>query len=180
MVARQIAISLSIGLLLLSGCSDSDPTEAESLDNQIDESWMEDRKLVDAVSFFEGGGIYESTPQYSDIDEHSVLPLIRRMKNEFGLNVQAMLDHDDPEIAFAIVADISQCDDRAPLAWAIEEADQAFAGMILDNWGNKWLSIDVLDEGETSELEEAGDLELLKRHIAARRAEYGVNVEPVE
>lgn len=157
-------------MLMLSGCSEPLPTVAEEHDQQIETSWMVDRAATDAVEFLEQGGMYENASTDQDIDGQYVLPMIRQLRDDFGLDVRALLD--DPEIAFAIVVDVSQMplgDDRRPQVMdIIEETDKKFPGVLIDKWGDRWLSFDLLDEQEM-EVFPQETLDNLKRLIAADR-----------
>lgn len=156
-------------LLSICGCGESEPTIAETHDTQIVESWFPGRSTGNAVEFFEGGGQYESMTADSDIDREHLLPLLRTLQDDLGLQPVVLLD--EPDIAFAVVIDVSdRTIDRGPVVDAIVAADEQFPGLILDKWGNDWLSIDVLDTGETAMMAEGGQLEQLQIHLAEERA----------
>lgn len=173
MNAKLKTLFHTLPLLLICGCGETPPTNAESLDAQIDESWIEGRTRANAVRFFERGGVYSSSPEFPDIDRRIVLPLVKRLEDECGLTVEALLEHDEPNIAFALIADISEIEDRSGIATICQEADQSSPELVLENWGDRWISIDILDENITDQLQESGDLEPLTGHLERLRAEFG-------
>ncbi len=162
-------------ILLVEGCGSSEPTgiqEADSApethDAQVVSTWMPGRETTDAVEFLEGGGVYESLLTDVDIDKVHLLPLLRRFRDEFGLTPVALLD--DPEVAFAVIVDISKLEGpKGNVVDAIEEADNDFSGLILDKWGEQWLTIDMMDETELQPLVQGGGLENLRETLAAER-----------
>lgn len=152
----------------LAGCGETEPTIAEMHDSQIVESWFPGSPVEDAVAFLDDGGVYESLAAESDIDREHLLPLLRQLRDEFGLEPLVLLE--EPDLAFAVVIDVSAASvDRSSIVDAIVAADEQYPGMILDKWGRNWLSIDVLDLGETELMAESGQLEQLKIHLAEER-----------
>jgi len=160
-------------LLLCCGCGETPPTAAESLDAQIDESWMQGRQRMDAIAFFREGGVYSSTPEFPDVDNRIVVPLVKQLKDECGLTVEVLQEGDRPSVAFAIVADISAVTDRSRIAAVCQEADHRHPELVLENWGDRWLSIDILDDSVTSHLKDSGELEPLMGHVERLRVQFG-------
>lgn len=162
-------------ILLVEGCGTSEPTgiqesdsAPETHDAQVVSIWMPGRETTDAIAFLEGGGVYESLLTDVDIDKLNLLPLLRRLRDDFGLAPVALLD--DPEVAFAVIVDIRQLEGpKGDVVDAIEEADDDFSGLILDKWGEQWLTIDMMDETELQPLVQGGALENLQEMLAIER-----------
>jgi hypothetical protein len=152
------------------GCGNSAHTQAVALDKQIEEKWMANRKVIDAVQFLEGGGHYENLGDDDEvpIDTPFVLPLIKRFRDEFSLSPVAVLD--DPQSAMAILVELpSDPAVRKRIGEVLQQADDAFPGLLLDNWGKKWLSLDFLDEKEAAALKGSGSLDLIQKEVESRR-----------
>lgn len=133
---KQFYYSLSALIIaaLLSGCGDGGPTIAEQHDEQVESVWIPGRSSTDAIAFLEQGGIYENASTDEDIDRSYILPLMKRLSAESGLKTQVLLD--EPNVAFAIVVDISELtaddDRRAAVVDAIQQADDEFSGLLID------------------------------------------------
>jgi hypothetical protein len=164
--------------IILAGCSDETVQAPElTFDQQVEQEWIEGRERVNAVEFLESGGVYEDTSPDLKIDREHLLPLLRKLQDEFDLTVDALLDSDNNQIAFAIVVDLSETARHADIVSALDEADGSVPGIIQDFWGERWLSIDIMDEFETQMLEKDGHLELLRQHLAAQRTRIREDAE---
>ena len=73
--------------------------------------------------------------------------------------------------------DLSETARHADIVSALDEADRSVPGIIQDFWGERWLSIDIMDEFETQMLEKDGHLELLRQHLAAQRTRIREDAE---
>lgn len=147
------------GLVFTAGCG-SGWDDRAALDAQIEESWLVDRELVDAVDFFENGGQYEDSgdPAAPAIDRPTILPLVRQLRDDLGLEVQAVLE--EPQVAFALLVEVPEEEtDQARLRDVLKQADREFFGLIMHHWGYRWISLDFFDEAEMALLEETGVLE---------------------
>lgn len=156
--------------IVLAGCGDDRQPPELSFDQQVEQQWMEGRERVDAVEYLESGGIYENTSSDLKIDQEHLLPLLKKLQDDFGLTVEALLDPDNKQIAFAIVVDVSDRASHPDIVAAIEEAERDLPGLVQDYWGDHWLSIDIMDDFETKMLGNDGHLELLRKHLTAQRA----------
>lgn len=123
----------------------------QQLDRQIEEDWIYGREVVDAVEFFEKGGVYENQPGEGaeDIDRKFLLPLVKRLRNEYGLTVLAVKRDDAPNMAMAVIAEAPKDQaTRNRVRAAILETADAFPGFAMQNWSHRWVSIDLFDEQE--------------------------------
>lgn len=166
-------LCLALAVASCSGCGSSAVSDAATLDQQIEEKWMANREVVDAIPFFEGGGLFENLGDAGEVpvDTTYVLPLLKRVRDELALKPVAILE--GPQRALAILVELpSSPAQRKRLGGILQEADQAYPGLLMDHWGDKWLSLDFLDEGETKAFESSGVLELMqKEHEFQRRQE---------
>lgn len=170
MIAARALLLMPV--MMVCGCGSSAITNAEALDKQIEERWMANRNVVDAITFLEGGGHYENLSDDDEvpIDKQYVLPLIKRFRDEFSLNPVAVLDN--PQSAMAILVELpADPAIRKRLGTALQDADEAFPGLLMDNWGEKWLSLDFLDENEVAALKNSGTLEVIQKEVESRRRE---------
>ena len=161
---------LAIALAMCVGCGSSAISDAAALDTQIEEQWMAQRQVVDAIPFLERGGRYENLGIQGEvpIDQPHVLPLLKRFRDELSLKPVAVLE--GPQFAMAILVEIPKDPARRKrLRETLQQADDAFSGLLMDNWGQKWLSLDFLDEQEVSVLQRSGNLELLQQELESQR-----------
>jgi hypothetical protein len=126
-----------------------------SLDRQIEEDWMAGRDVVDAVKFFESGGVYENRggEGSADIDQKYVIPLIKRLRDEHGLTVLVVKLQKAPNTAGAVIAQVPQ--DRVArnrVRATILESAQDFPGLVTQYWSHRWMSLDFLDELEMQQI----------------------------
>ena len=116
-------------------------------DNQVEQDWLVHLKRVDAIAFLDGGGRYtDLDPQKNlGMDQKVVRPIVERLKTEAKLEVIALIDQ-TPNQAFAIVARLPQDREQLLLVKRImKEADDAFPGTILRQYGYQWMHFYVLD-----------------------------------
>lgn len=160
----QLFLLVLCGIISLTGCGRSrEQAEAARMDRQVERDWMDGHEVVNAIEFFEKGGHYEDgDPELSSVDRDHVLPLAKRLQKE--LDLQPLVVLLDSETAFAMVAELpTEEASRVKLRAILNEADDAFPGFLFDNWGQKWLSLDFLNELETQAIKDAGALESLTR-----------------
>jgi hypothetical protein len=152
----------------VAGCGSSAINDPVALDKQIEKDWMPDREMVDAISFLEGGGKYEDFDEASTIDQTCVLPLLKRFRDELSLSPRALLE--DPQLAMAILVEVPEdASRRTRLRKMLQEADESFSGLLMDNWGQKWLSLDFLDDNEVAALKKAQIFEKIQGELEYQR-----------
>jgi hypothetical protein len=145
-------------LACLMGCSEPPDYESQ-FDQQVHEDWLATGKMHPAVSFFEQGGHYYAKDEGADtpdLDQDLIVPLLKGLASEFRLPQHVVTQPDNPSYAWAILVELpEEPATRQKLERYLEEADAGFSGMIIQQWGNRWLSLDFLDEDEAALLEEA-------------------------
>ncbi len=167
-LGRQLFLAASI--MACSGCGSAAISDAAALDTQIEDQWMSNRKVVEAIPFLEKGGQYENLGIEGEvpIDKPHVLPLLKRMRDELSLKPVAVLE--GPQHAMAILIEIPRDPtQRKQMGNILQQAADAFPGLLMDNWGQKWLSLDFLDQQEVAVLKSSGNLEPLQQELKTRR-----------
>lgn len=157
-------------MAMSAGCGSTSISDPVALDKQIEEKWLTGREMVDAIEFLERGGQYENLgiPDEAPVDQDHVLPLLKRIRDELSLNPVAVLL--TPERAMAIlVLNPSAPAKRNRLRDLMQAADDEFPGLLMDNWGEKWLSLDFLDEREVTVLKNSGSFEPLRKELEFQR-----------
>lgn len=148
------------GLLAITGCGGQPPVDQVSLDAQIEDQWMANREVVDAIEFFEKGGLYSDPFEESGVEKKHILPLLTRIRDELVL--KPLVVQDDPENAMAVLIELpADTATRKRMAAMIQEADDAYDGLVMDHWGKKWLSFDWVEGEELEMLEEADALDTI-------------------
>ncbi len=166
-------------LLAISGC-DRD-YEAE-LDAKVTQQWMRPGMFVDAIEYLESGGHYHNSdddpPGAQNLDQQAILPFLKALREEFGQDLYAILveaDEDAPandrgdqgdaagqhtppldELAWGFVMKLPNDEaNRKRFEDYLESARQDFPGMILEQWGHEWISLDFIDEEQAQFVREA-------------------------
>lgn len=161
---------LSVFVSMICGCSDPAIQDAKDLDQQIEKRWMTDRQSVEAIPFLQQGGHDENigAPDELDVDQPFLLPFLIRLRDELDLKPLALLE--TPEQAMAVIIEIPGVSaKRNQLRKVLQKADDTFPGLLMDNWGLTWVSIDYLDDREVDVLKRAGKYEVLKNQLELRR-----------
>lgn len=163
---RTIAIAglLAGGALLAILLSAWDRRDFRAMfDEQVDETWIADRDLTHATEFFSKGGVFKNLDESGTLDQKYVIPLIKRLEQEFQLEFQVILDKSLPNRAYALIARVPR--DRKPrnaIRAAILQAADDFPGLLYQKWGHHWLSLDFFDEQDITPLKQSNALPRLK------------------
>lgn len=148
---RRAFIAGLVGLTFTAGCSRQIDQEAR-FDTRVEQSWTKDTRWVDAVGHLSSGGLFidsgESDGQL--LDAPHVLPLLQRLAQEFSLEWQAITEDINPKQALVVVARLpADSLVREKIERAIVREQQGFPGMILYQWGHRWLSINFLNQEQS-------------------------------
>jgi hypothetical protein len=138
------------------GCG-AKPVDYEArFDDDVETTWTKKWKWVDAVQYLEKGGVYVDTGDSEDaaLDRPRVLPILKRLQREFGMEWEAVLDQSQ-SLALAVVARLpNDASARAKIEAVLAEEQRQFPGAILQQWGHKWLSLDFLNEEQAKYMED--------------------------
>ena len=149
---RTGAFLAALSLVCLVGCGEPEIDLEELVDRRVDEEWMQPGMYVDAGPFFAKGGHYYDHPDMEDrpkLDEPHIIPLLTKLREEFDLPQYVILDEQSPGVAWAVVMKLPPGNGaRQAIREFLDNADKDFPGMILQEWGEDWLSIDFLNEEE--------------------------------
>lgn len=138
------------------GCR-SEPDLEGMVDRRVREEWMQPGQFQDAIAFLENGGSYYNSPDANGetpLDQEVILPLLKDLQAEFQRPIHA-ITLDDPDRAWSIVMPFPEdpAERQRVIDW-IDAANEEFPGMILEEIGQEWLTLDFLDEEEARLVEE--------------------------
>lgn len=138
---RLAALVLILGTL---GCR---PDYKRTADDLVEETYLGSEQRCNAIPFFEDGGRYFDDDDSTAVDREILLPLLKQL-HDVARSQQWVVPHkDDAKRAFAILIELPH--DKVlfdKMAKRVEEADARFPGLILQQWGHRWLSLDFVDE----------------------------------
>ena len=160
----MIRIDLPLALLAtvcISGCGGRDIKQVA--DQSVETDILAGAQKVDAVDFFEKGGTYYDDEDATGVDREILLPMLKRLLEVFPSEQWVVPREEEPTRAYAVL--ITLPDDKNvedAMAKVVEAADDKFDGLILQQWGHRWLSIDFLD-AETVEFLKKSDPDLEKQ-----------------
>jgi hypothetical protein len=140
-------VCLSIGLILCAvGCS-RDPDWKAVGDDNVRESLFATHERQEAIPFFEKNGRYFDLDASTTVDRDVVLPLLKRL-NEVAVTEQwVMLRPEEKGWAGALVIELPQDSETLErMAQVVQEEDDKFPGLIVQQWGHEWLAVDFLDQ----------------------------------
>lgn len=162
-MTMRFATTISmLGLLTLASCGEPSIDLEEWVDQRTENEWMQPGKYVDGAEFFAEGGHYYNhpdDPEATQLDEPYIIPLLNRLREEFDIPQYVILD-EEPKMAYAVVMKLPDGrGKRKALEEWLNDEDAKFPGMILQEWGNKWLSLHFLDHEEAAIVREGWGLE---------------------
>ena len=130
--------------LLAVGCS---PDIKQVADTMVTDDFLKKGNQVMAIPFFEKGGHYFDDDASTKVDREIVLPLLQKLDTISHTPQWVVPDERDPKRAFAVLIELPSDNSVVDtMAKAVEEADAKFDGMIMQQWGHRWLSIDLIDK----------------------------------
>jgi hypothetical protein len=102
---------------------------------------------AEALPFFENQGRYFDRDNTTHVDRDVVVPLLKRLGTIARTEQWVMLRPDRKDSAYALLVKLPS-DRRVEdqMAEAVQEADDNFPGLILQQWGHEWLLMDRIDE----------------------------------
>jgi hypothetical protein len=149
MACKRSILALTL-LILVSGCGQDLKSHA---DQMVADEYLKAGKHVKAIPFFEAGGKYfdQDEAKPSQVDQKILLPMLKDLYQLHPGQQWVVPDTRNAKVAFAVLielpGDAAQVDAMAKI---VEAADDKFDGKILQQWGHKWLSVDLIDQ-ETAE-----------------------------
>jgi hypothetical protein len=158
---RLLSLTLLLGLSsCLGGCT-SDIQEVADRHVQVD--LLDKHEKREAIPFFEKRGRFYDLDDTTHVDREVVLPLLKRLKELAPTDQWAVLRPEKANSSYGVLiglpADPTVVD---RMAEAVQEADDRFSGFILQQWGHRWLLINLIDE-QTFEYLKASNPDLEKQ-----------------
>ncbi|RLS57506.1 MAG: hypothetical protein DWH91_04265 [Planctomycetota bacterium] len=144
---------ITLGGLLLSGCS---PDIKGFADQMVANDYLKSGSHVAAIPFFEGGGHFYDQDASTHVDREVILPLLKKLHAAQSTDQWVVPDPQQKRQAIAVLIELPK--DQAQvdaLAQIVEQADAQFEGMILQQWGHQWLSIDLIDKASAEFFQQA-------------------------
>jgi hypothetical protein len=130
--------------LCASGCGNDIHDVA---DRHVQQDLLDKHEKREAISFLEERGQFYDSDGTTHVDREIVLPLLKRLKELAGTEQWAMLRPEKANSSYGLLIALPndpQIIDR--MADAVQEADDRFSGFILQQWGHRWLLIDLIDQ----------------------------------
>ena len=152
---------LVLALSSLPGCGRDYKEEA---DQSVVEDLLGRGQKFEAIAFFEQGGTFydmEDDPQENaKVDQEILLPMLKSLHSAYPTQQWVVPEEGQPKVGFALLIELPSDNQQVDaMARIVEAADAKFDGLILQQWGHRWLSIDLLDK-ETYEFHKKSDPEI--------------------
>jgi hypothetical protein len=134
-----------LGLALLAaGCQNDIKDFA---DRHVQNDMLDKHEKREAILFFEQSGQFFDLDGKTHVDREIVLPLLKRLKELAPTDQWAMLRPERTNSSYAVLIGLpSEPQIVDQMAEAIQEADDKFSGFILQQWGHRWLLINLIDQ----------------------------------
>lgn len=135
----------------------------EIADEHVRKNLLDTHQKRQAIAFFEQQGQFFDVDGTTTVDRDVVLPLLKQLDEIAQTEQWVMLWPEDKDRAGALLIALPenpQTIDR--MARAVQEADDQFSGLILQQWGHEWLVIHLVNK-ETYEFLKQADPEVDKQ-----------------
>ncbi|MEZ6127506.1 MAG: hypothetical protein R3C59_02330 [Planctomycetaceae bacterium] len=158
-LGRQTLLHLLSGLLIasfVSGCSQQPERDLKGeFDVEVQQNYFRNFGTTDAIKLLEAAGVYVDSeePDAQKLDRPHILPLLKRLKSEFGMDPIAVTTRKDPNLILAIVAELPPGVTQEEVRAMLLDAQNTFPGEILQQWGYRWLSLDFLSQQDVQDLD---------------------------
>lgn len=142
---KQRIFLLCLALALCaSGCS----KDLKAMgDRHVQKDLLDKHQKEPAIPFFEKQGRLFDQDDTTHVDQEIVLPLLKRLQTIAPSEQWVMLRPNKKNAAYALLVKLPgdrRVEDR--MAEAIQQADDNFPGLILQQWGHEWLLMDLIDQ----------------------------------
>lgn len=156
-VMRSIMPLVLGWVLCASGCGKDYKKVA---DRMVEQNLLKQEGRCEAIGFFEQGGHLFDQDDTTTVDRDVVLPMLKQVRETARTGQWVVPQSNNPKQALALLIELP--DDKATvdrMAKDVEAADDKFSGLILQQWGHQWLSLDLIDQ-ETAEFFKRTDPDL--------------------
>lgn len=133
-----------VGLMLSAGGCRNDIQEFA--DEHVRNDMLSKHEKREAIPFLEKQGRFFDIDNTTHVDRDVVLPLLKQLKQVAPTEQWAVLRPEKANSAYGVLIELPndpKIVDR--MAESVQEADDKFSGLILQQWGHKWLLIDPID-----------------------------------
>jgi len=119
----------------------------EAADEHVRKDMLANHEKREALPFLEQRGQFFDMDATTHVDRDVVVPLLKRLKELAPTPQWAIMRPEKRDSAFAVLIELPK--DRKlvdRMADAVQEADDKFSGLILQQWGHEFLMIDLIDQ----------------------------------
>jgi hypothetical protein len=139
--------SLCLGLALCAAGCNRTPDWKRAGDENITENLFATHERREAIPFFEQKGRYFDNDASTTVDRDVVLPLLKRLNGVAATEQWVVLRPEVENWAGGLVIGLPEDPQTVDqMAQVVQEADDAFPGFIIQQWGHEWLAIDFIDQ----------------------------------
>jgi len=140
-------VSLCLGIMLCAAGCNGNPDWKEVGDENVRDGLFATHERQEAIPFFEKNGRYFDIDASTTVDRDVVLPLLKRLNEVASTEQWVMIRPDEKDWAGALVIGLPEDSKTVELmAKVVQEEDDRFPGLIVQQWGHEWLAIDFLDQ----------------------------------
>lgn len=119
----------------------------EFADRHVQTDMLEKDEKREAIPFLEQHGQFFDLDGTTHVDQEVVLPLLKRLKALAPTEQWAMLSPEKANSSYGVLIELPQDPKIVDnMAQAVQEADDKFSGFILQQWGHRWLLINLIDQ----------------------------------
>lgn len=135
-----LAVCASVG-----GCGK--PNFKQIADKRVQELLFDKYKKSDAIPFFEKKGKFFDTDETSTVDQTVVLPLLKSIVEVKETEQLVMLHPEKEDTAIALVVKLPSDKSTVDrMARVVQAADDNYDGFIIQQWGEEWLGLALIDK----------------------------------
>jgi hypothetical protein len=119
----------------------------EFADRHVQKDMLDQHDKREAISFLEQHGQFYDIDATTHVDREVVLPLLKQLKELAPTEQWAMMRSEKGNSAYGVLIELpndAKIVDR--MAEAVQAADDRFSGFILQQWGHRWLLINLIDQ----------------------------------
>lgn len=142
---QSAAVALALGATLFAAGCGKDIQEVA--DRHVRNDLLNRHEKREARPFLEQNGQFFDLDSTSHVDREIVVPLLKRIYELAPTEQWATLRPERKNSAYAMLVKVPK-DPKVvdQIAEAVQQADDQFSGLILQQWGHEWLLFDLIDQ----------------------------------
>jgi hypothetical protein len=134
-----------IGLAAIAGGCHRD--FKEYADDHVRQDMLAIHEKCEALPFFEKHGQFFDLDNTTHVDQEIVVPLLQKLHEITPTPQWAMIRPEKKDSAYGVLIGLPKDPKTVDrMADAVQEADDKFSGLILQQWGHEWLVINLIDQ----------------------------------